>query len=105
MATKEEYYGRGFAFYGQHKHAEAPADLRKALEQGPSFADDHLAIGHALHKLNRFAEAVQSIQQAIALNPQEPMHHTSLSSVYRDMRMIPEVEEEMAIAFELQRGQ
>jgi hypothetical protein len=25
--------------------------------------------------------------------------------VYRDMRMIPEAEEEMAIAFQLQRGQ
>jgi tetratricopeptide (TPR) repeat protein len=105
VTTKEEYFGRGLALYGQHKHEEAITDLRKALELDPSFADAHLAIGHTLHKLNRFAEAVQSIQQAIALNPQEPMYHTSLSTVYRVMRMIPEAEEEMAIAFQLQRGQ
>lgn len=36
---------------------------------------------------------------------EEPMYHTSLSTVYRDMRVIPEAEEEMAIAFQLQRGQ
>ena len=105
MPTKEEHFGKGLALYGQHKHEEAIADLRKTLELDPSFADAHLAIGHALHKLNRFAEAVQAIQQAIALNAQEPMYHTSLSTVYRDMRMIPEAEEEMAIAFQLQRGQ
>ncbi|HEX9899049.1 MAG TPA: tetratricopeptide repeat protein [Candidatus Methylomirabilis sp.] len=105
MPTKEEHFGKGLALYGQNKHEEAIQELRKAVEVDPSFADAHLASGHALHKLNRLAEAVQAIQQAIALNAQEPMYHTSLSTVYRDMRMIPEAEEEMAISFQLQRGQ
>ena len=104
MPTKEEHFGKGLALYGQNKHEEAIQELRKAVELDSSFADACLAIGHALHKLNRFAEAAQAIQQAIVLNPQEPMYHTSRSTVYRDMRMIPEAEEEMAIAFQLQRG-
>src|SRR3972149_6647931 len=105
MPTKEEHFGKGLTLYGQHKHEEAIADLRKTLELDPSFADAHLAIGHALHKLNRFAEAVQAIQQAPPPNPQDPISPPSLSTVYRDMRMIPEAEEEMAIAIQLQRGQ
>jgi tetratricopeptide (TPR) repeat protein len=104
MATKEEHFGKGLTLYGQNRHEEAVAELQKALEVDPSFADAQLAIGHALHKLKRLPEAVGAIKKAIEINPQEPMYHTSLSTVYRDMGMIPEAEEEMAISFQLQRG-
>jgi protein O-GlcNAc transferase len=104
MATKEEYFGKGLTLYGQNKHEAAVAELRKALELDPSFADAHLAMGHALHKLKRLAEAAEAIQRAIGINPHDPMYHTSLSTVYRDMGRIPDAEEEMAISFDLQRG-
>jgi len=104
MATKDEHFGKGLTLYGQNKHAEAVAELQKAVEIDPSFGDAYLAMGHALHKLSRFREAVEAIKKAIGVNPQEPMYHTSLSTVYRDMRMIPEAEEEMAISHQLQRG-
>jgi Tfp pilus assembly protein PilF len=104
MATKEEYFGRGLTLYGQNKHEETVAELKKALELDPSFADAHLAMGHALHKLKRLPEAAEAIQKAIAINPQDPMYHTSLSTVYRDMGRISDAEEEMAISFQLQRG-
>ncbi len=104
MPTKEEYFGKGLTLYGQNKHEEAIAELQKALELDPSFADALLAMGHALHKLKRLPEAVEAIQRAIEINPQDPMYHTSLSTVYRDMGRIPDAEEEMAISFQLQRG-
>jgi tetratricopeptide (TPR) repeat protein len=104
MATREEHFGKGLTLYGQNKHEEAIAELQRALEVDPSFSDAYLAIGHALHKLTRLPEAVEAIQRAIAINSQEPMYHTSLSTVYRDMGMIPEAEQEMAISFQLQRG-
>jgi protein O-GlcNAc transferase len=104
MATKEEYFGKGLTLYGQNKHEEAVAELKKALELDPSYADAHLAMGHALLKLKRLPEAAEAVQRAIAINPQDPMYHTSLSTVYRDMGRIPDAEEEMAISFQLQRG-
>jgi len=104
MPTKEEHFGKGLTLYGQNKYEEAIAELEKAVGIDPSFADAHLAIGHALHKLTLLSEAVMAVKRAIEINPQEPMYHTSLSTVYRDMGMIPEAEEEMAISFQLQRG-
>ena len=104
MATKEECFGKGLTLYGQDKHEEAIAELKRALELDPSFADAHLAMGHALHRLKRLPEAAEAIKKAIEINPQEPMYHTSLSTVYRDMGRIPDAEEEMAISFQLQRG-
>ncbi len=79
-------------------------ELKEAIESDPQFADAYLALGHALHKLGRFPEAVDSIGKAIALNGHEALYHTSLSTVYRDMGRISDAEEEMAISFELQRG-
>ena len=104
MPTKDELFGKGLTLYGQNKHEEAIAELQKVVELDPAYADAFLAMGHALHKLSRLPEAVEAIKKAIGVNPQEPMYHTSLSTVYRDMRMIPEAEEEMAISFQLQRG-
>jgi Tfp pilus assembly protein PilF len=80
------------------------AELIKAVELDPQFADAHLAIGHTLHKLKRLPEAVDAIKKAIAINAQEVLYHTSLSTVYRDLGMIPEAEDEMAVSSQLQRG-
>jgi tetratricopeptide (TPR) repeat protein len=104
MATKEESFGKALTLYGQNKHEEAIAELKTALQLDPSYADAHLAMGHALHKLKRLPEAVEAMKKAIEADPQEPMYHTSLSTVYRDMGRIPDAEEEMAISFQLQRG-
>ncbi|HXZ43350.1 MAG TPA: tetratricopeptide repeat protein [archaeon] len=104
MATREEHFGKGLTLYGQGKHEEAIAELRMALEIDPLYADAYLAVGHALHKLKRLPEAAEAIKKAIEVNPQDPMYHTSLSTVYRDMGRIPDAEEEMAISFQLQRG-
>ena len=56
------------------------------------------------HKLQRLPEAVEAIQKAIAIDGREVLYHTSLSTVYRDMGMIPQAEDEMAISLQLQRG-
>jgi tetratricopeptide (TPR) repeat protein len=104
MPTKDEHFGNGLGLYGKHEYEGALVELGKAVELDPQFADAHLAIGHALHKLERLPEAVDAIKKAIAANPQEPLYHTSLSTVFRDMGMIREAEEEMAVSFQLQRG-
>ncbi len=104
MPTKDEHFGNGLGLYGKNDFEGALVELGKAVEIDPAFADAHLAMGHALHKLMRLPEAVEAIKKAIAVNPSEPLYHTSLSTVFRDLGMIREAEEEMAASFQLQRG-
>lgn len=104
MSTKEEHFGNGLGLYGKHDYDGALAELGKAVALDPDFADAHLAMGHSFHKLKRLPEAVEAITRAIAVNPNEPLYHTSLSTVFRDLGMILEAEEEMAVSFRLQRG-
>lgn len=104
MPTKEEHFGNGLGLYGKYDYEAALVELGKAVALDPQFADAYLAMGHSLHKLKRLPEAVEAIKKAIAVNPNEPLYHTSLSTVFRDMGMIPEAEEEMAVSFQLQRG-
>jgi tetratricopeptide (TPR) repeat protein len=104
MPTSAEHFGTGLGHYGHGRYEEALVELEKAVALDPQFGDAYLAIGHALHKLERLPEAVEAIKQAIATNDKEPLYHTSLSTVYRDMGRIPEAEEEMAVSHQLQRG-
>jgi Tfp pilus assembly protein PilF len=104
MPTKDEHFGIGLGLYGKNDYEGALVELGKVVEIDPRFADAYLAMGHALQRLKRLPEAVEAIKKAIAINPQEPLYHTSLSTVFRDMGMIPEAEEAMAVSFQLQRG-
>jgi Tfp pilus assembly protein PilF len=104
MPTKDEHFGSGLGLYGKNDYEGALVELGKAVELDPQFADAHLAMGHALHKLKRLPEAAEAIKKAITINPQEPLYHTSLSTIFRDMGMIRDAEEEMAVSFQLQRG-
>ncbi len=45
--------------------------------------------------------AIEAARQLVALEPDEPLGHTSLSMFYQRKGMIPEAEEEMAIASRL----
>jgi tetratricopeptide (TPR) repeat protein len=104
MPTRDEHFGKGLRLYGESKYEESLAQLRQAVALDPTFGDAHLAIGHALHKLNLLSEAVEALRKAIACNDKEPLYHTSLSAVYRDMGNRQAAEEEMAVSFRLQRG-
>jgi tetratricopeptide (TPR) repeat protein len=104
MPTRDEHFGKGLRLYGETKYEEALGELRQAVALDPAFGDAHLAIGHALHKLTRLPEAVEALRNAIACNEKEPLYHTSLSAVFRDMGNRQAAEEEMAISFQLQRG-
>lgn len=55
---------------------EREGELERALEQYrvaldvmPDYADVHFQLGKALHRMQRYEEAVQSLEQAIRINP------------------------------------
>lgn len=50
------------------RHAEAHADLRRAVTLAPSNADYHAGLGYALWKLSRPAEAVNALRTALKLD-------------------------------------
>jgi Flp pilus assembly protein TadD len=104
MPTRDEHFGQGLKLYGADQYEQALVELRQAVALDPAFGDAHLAIGHALHKLHRLPEAVEALRQAIACDEKEPLYHTSLSAVYRDMGNRKAAEDELATSYQLQRG-
>ena len=59
--------------------------------------EEHFGKGLTLYERDKYEEAID-------IYPQDPMYHTSLSTVYRDMGRTSDAEEELAASFQLQRG-
>jgi hypothetical protein len=103
MPTKDEHFGNGLGLYGKNDYEGALVELGKAVALDPRSPTHILAMGHSLHKLKRLPRPWRPSRRpsrSIRMN----RCTTSLSTVFRDMGMIPEAEEEMAVSFQLQRG-
>jgi tetratricopeptide (TPR) repeat protein len=65
-------------------NAEEGARLaREVAEQAPDFFAGHLALGRALLERDRVNEAIPALERAVALAPDSPQSHFSLSLAYR----------------------
>jgi Tfp pilus assembly protein PilF len=95
-------YKSGLSKFTSQDFDGAVTDFKKALELDPNFGDVHQALAHAYEKLEDFNAAVTSCKRAVECNPDDFYAHTSLSIFYQRVGMIPEAEEEKAIAARLQ---
>ena len=98
-------YKSGMTKFTQQDFTGALADFNQALELDPQFADVHQSMAHCYEKLGDLDQALPSAQKAVEYNPDDFLAHTSLSMFYQRKGMIPEAEEEKAIAAQLQQGQ
>src|SRR6201984_2772659 len=57
------------------------AKFRRCVEMPPDFFDGWHALGMALMKLGRFAEAIEAGKKAVELRPNDQIGWTSLSPV------------------------
>lgn len=64
----------------------AIADLRKAIEISPSYADADAQLGYALVKLQRNVEAEKYVRRALYISPQNYTANLSLMILYRRTR-------------------
>ena len=70
----------------------AVAKYRRCVEMAPHFFDGWHALGMALMKLGRFAEAIEAGKKAVELRPNDQIGWTSLSLFYNRTGNIKEAE-------------
>ena len=66
------------------KHETAVAEARKAVEIGPSYADNYMILGHVLWLSDMAEKAIPVLQKAIRLNPYpSSQYYHNLAFAYR----------------------
>jgi tetratricopeptide (TPR) repeat protein len=93
MATLDELFEEAEGHVALGELEEASASYRKATELDPQSFDAWHALGMVLMKLQRYPEAIEAGQRAVALKPNEQMGYTSLSLAYVRNGQIKEAEE------------
>ncbi|MDA1190201.1 MAG: tetratricopeptide repeat protein [Candidatus Poribacteria bacterium] len=98
--TKHEWVGDGLDLMAERKYHEAVELFEKAVEIDPEFVEAHLA--KAYEFMGALDDAINVLRAAIENTPDEPFLHTSLSQCLQKQGKIPEAEDEMAMANQLQ---
>ncbi|MEN8159628.1 MAG: tetratricopeptide repeat protein [Myxococcota bacterium] len=101
MADAHALQREAFSHFVAGRLDEAAAGYRAALEADPKLAIAWNGLAMVLDRQDDLDGAIEAARQLVALEPDEPLGHTSLSMFYQRKGMIPEAEEEMAIATRL----
>ena len=102
MLTKTELYDAALTHFAENDLEAAVNAFKKLVETYPDYIEGFLGLGHAYERLGRYDEAVEAVQQAIDINPKDPLAYTSLSVCYQRKGMIQEAEDAMAKSQRLQ---
>ena len=105
MSEARALYKQGFNHFANDRSDEAIAAYRKALEIDPELAIACNGLAMALAQKGDLDGAIESARRLVELEPDEPLSHTSLSMFYMQKGMIPEAEDQKAIAMRLQMKQ
>jgi Flp pilus assembly protein TadD len=95
-------YKRGFDHFANDRVDEAIALYREAIELDPELAIAWNGLSLAFRQKGDLDAAVEAGRRLIELEPDDPLSHTNLSILYMRQGLIPEAEEEKAIAMQLQ---
>ncbi len=101
MSNARALYKEAFSHFVDDRLDEAIAGYRRALEVDPTLAIAWNGLAMALAQRGDLDGALEAGRKLVALEPEEPLGHTSLSIFYQRKGMIPEAEEEKAIAMRL----
>lgn len=80
---------------------EAISHYRRATELDAGFADAFVSLGSALESQGKFAEAVEPLERAVKLQPQNPIAHFALANALNRTGRREEAQREFAIHREL----
>jgi tetratricopeptide (TPR) repeat protein len=95
-------YRRGFDHFANGRCDEAIPLFRQAIERDPALAIAWNGLSLAFRQLGRLDDAIEAGRRLTLLEPDDPLSHTNLSILYQRKGLIPEAEEEKAIAMRLQ---
>jgi tetratricopeptide (TPR) repeat protein len=98
-------YKRGFEHFANDRHDEAIALYREAIARDPELAIAWNGLSLAHRQKGELDAAIEAGKRLIELEPDDALSHTNLSILYQRRGMIPEAEEEKAIAMQVQMKQ
>jgi tetratricopeptide (TPR) repeat protein len=98
-------YRRGFEHFANDRHDEAIALYEQALRVDPALAIAWNGLSLAHRQKGDLEAAIAAGRRLIELEPDDALSHTNLSILYQRRGMIPEAEEEKAIAMQIQMKQ
>ncbi|MFQ5513023.1 MAG: tetratricopeptide repeat protein [Myxococcota bacterium] len=103
MSEVKQLYQQAFSAFAEGDYARAISLYQKVLEADPGFALGYQGLAEAYGRSDQLDRAIESIREAIRLEPEESLYHTSLSRFLQRQGRIPEAEEAAAIASQLQQ--
>lgn len=92
MPDAKTHYLNGLKLFGHNQFEEAIAEYRLSLVEKPDWAEVIHALATAQSKLGRQEEAIESLQRAIELTPNDAFLFTSLSIFLQRNGKVPEAE-------------
>jgi len=101
MSDARAIYKEAFQHFTRGEFAEAIGAYRRCLELDPGLANAWSGLAMALARSDDLDGAIEAGRKAIEIEPEEPLGHTSLSMFYQQKGMIPEAEDEKALATRL----
>lgn len=105
MSDADNHYQEAFEHFLNQRYDEAIAAYRLCVELDPGRARAWNGLAMALEKTGDLDGAIEAGKKLVELEPDEPLSHTSLSIFYQQKGMIPEAEDEKALAMQLQMKQ
>jgi tetratricopeptide (TPR) repeat protein len=95
-------YKQGFAHFAKGEHAEAVRLYREAIAADGNLAIAWNGLSMALAQSGDLDGAIEAAKRLIELEPDDALSHTNLSRFFQQKGMIPEAEDERAVAMRLQ---
>jgi len=97
-----QLYKQGFELFANDHIEPAIEIFRQALEIDPELAIAWNGLSLAYRQKGDLEAAIEAGKRLIELEPDDPLSHTNLSILYQRCGMIPEAEDERAVAMQLQ---
>ena len=102
MSDARSLYREGFQHFANERIDEAIGCYRQAVEADPGLAIAWNGLSQTLRRKGDLDAAIEAAKKLIELEPDDPLAHTNLSILLQNKGMIPEAEDEMALAQQLQ---
>lgn len=104
MATADEIYDEASALKDAGDLEAAVAKLEEGLQAEPTHLLTHSALAVHKQKLGRNDEAIAHALKVAELDPTDSFSYTQLSVIYQRCGKIPEAEDAMARAHQMNAG-
>lgn len=102
MSDARALYKEGFGRFAKGEVDEAIALYRRAIETDAGLSIAWNGLSMALAQKGDLDAAIEAARRLIELEPEDPLSHTNLSRLLQQKGLIPEAEEERAVAMRLQ---